>query len=285
MSNIVYLNGKFLPKDQATVNVEDRGFLYADGVYEVVRYYGGKPLAMGAHVDRLRHSLGAVRIALPADFEKLPAISEELIRRNSAPEASMYWQVTRGVAPRKHAFPPASTPPTVLAMHYADKPLVRSGPPVSLKAIVRPDHRWWHCEIKAISLLANVLDAQAAVDAGCQEAILERDGVITEGTHRTVMIARQGKALTYPLDGRILDSITRRIAIDLARTVGLTIDEVRYNRAELDAADEVIALGSTTEVASIVEVDGKPVGNGKPGPIATRLLDLYRKHVIAECGL
>jgi D-alanine transaminase len=285
MTSIVYLNGRWLPKDQATVSIEDRGFLFADGVYEVTRYYGGKPLAMQAHLHRLRRSLEALRMAPPVEAGTLAQISDELIRRNNCPDASVYWQVTRGSAPRKHKFPDPPVKPTVLAMAYPDQPLVRTGDPVALQAITRPDIRWWHCEIKSIALLANVLDAQAAYEAGCQEAVLIRDGVVTEGTHRSIIIVRGGKLLTYPLDGRILDSITRRIVIDLARGDGIGVDETYFGRDVLDHADEVVALGSTTEVASIIEIDKKPVGNGKPGPVARRLLDLYRQKVIRECGL
>ncbi len=285
MSMIVYLNGKWVPREQAMVSVEDRGFLYADGVYEVVRYYGGKPLAMKPHLDRMYHSLDAIKLPAPADTAKLPEISDELIKRNLTPDASVYWQITRGAAPRKHKFPSPAVPPTVLAMLYKEEPLVRSGPPMSLKAITRPDIRWWHCEIKSVSLLPNVLDAQAAADAGCHEAILIRDGVVTEGTSRSIIVVRGGRLLTYPLDGRILDSITRRIAIDQGRAAGMSISETYFDKSELDAADEVIALGSTTEIASIVEIDGRKVGNGEPGPIAAKLIELYRKHVIAECGL
>lgn len=285
MTSIVYLNGHWLPKDQATVSIEDRGFLFADGVYEVTRYYGGKPLAMRAHLDRLHHSLDALRITPPAETDTLAQISDELIRRNNCPDASVYWQITRGVAPRKHKFPDPPVRPTVLAMCYPDQPLVRTGDPVALKAITRPDTRWWRCEVKSIALLANVLDAQAAHEAGCQEAILIRDGVVTEGTHRGLLVVHRGKLLTYPLDGRILDSITRRIALDLARGQGISVDETYFGRDVLDYADEVIALGSTTEIASIIEIDNKPVGSGEPGPVARQLLDLYRRLVIRECNL
>ena len=285
MSGIVYLNGQWLPEDEASVGVQDRGFLFADGVYEVVRYYNGRPLAMDAHVRRMHESLSRVRIELPNGHPPLDQLSDELIRRNGLTDAAAYWQVTRGVAPRRHPFPPPGTPPTVLMMVYPAEPLDPAAGPPALRAITRPDVRWHHCSIKSIALLPNVLDAQAAAEAGCEAAILVRDGVVSEGASRSIFIVEGGDLVTHPLDGRILGSITRRIVIELAREAGITVREAYYDPGRLLAADEVIAAGSTSEVAAVTEVDGRPIGEGAAGRVAAELFERYKRRIAAECGV
>ena len=285
MSNIVYLNGKYLPLEQATVNVEDRGFMFSDGVYEVVRYYNGHPISIREHLERLDFSLKSIQITLPADAPGFASICDELVRRNNRPDCSIYWQVTRGVAPRAHPFPKISTRPTMLAIAYAQPAFDPKLPVPCLKAITRPDIRWHHCAIKAVSLLPNVLDSQAAAQAGCHEAILIRDEIVTEGTSRSIFIV-EGKTLwTYPLDGRVLDSITRRHVIALAKDAGYTIREDYYRKDRLLAATEVIAVGTNTEVAAILSIDGKTVGDGKPGSVTTHLFQLFRGWVAKECRI
>ncbi|MBI1371152.1 MAG: D-amino acid aminotransferase [Phycisphaera sp.] len=281
---IVYLNGQYISRENATVSVEDRGFMFADGVYEVVRFYNGHALAMRRHLDRLRHSLDAVRIDLPDDVA-FDAISAELVRRNKTPDASVYWQVTRGAAPRHHRFPDPPVSPTTLAIAYPAPPFERDAPVRTLKAITRPDVRWRRCAIKSVSLLPNILDSQAAADVGCDEAILIRDGVVTEGTARSVFIAEAGVLYTHPLTDDILDSITRRIVVELAMREGLTVVEEQFPIERLMNADEVIALGTTTEVASIIEVDGHPVGGGAAGRIAQRLFTLFRDFIVEACDI
>jgi D-alanine transaminase len=207
----VYLNGEWLPQDQATIRIEDRGFMFADGVYEVVRFYNHHPIAMDDHMHRMKTSLDRVRIQYPDDLPPLDVVSRKLLEHNDLPDASVYWQVTRGVAPRKHKFPPPGTRPTVLAVAYPQHAFDAAAPVTALKAITRPEIRWAYCSIKSISLLPNVLDAQAAVDAGADEAILVReDGIVTEATARSVIITEGKTLLTHPLDGRILDSPAQR---------------------------------------------------------------------------
>ena len=286
MSMTVYLNGQWLPVEKATVSVEDRGFMFGDGIYEVVRYYNHRPIAMADHVERMKRNLAAIRIDLPADQQGFDAISDELLRRNGTPDAAVYWQVTRGAAPRKHPFPPAGTRPTVLIMAYPAPAFLHDAPTPVLHAITRPDIRWQRCSIKAITLLPNVLDTQAAVDEGCQEAVLIRDdGTVTEGTARSIYIAEEGVLWTHPLDGRILDSITRSIFNRLAAEAGYKVREEYFKRDRLRTAQEIIAVGTTTEVAAIVKLDGKPVGDGKPGPIAMRMFSDFRKWVARECQI
>lgn len=285
MSNIVYLNGHYTPIEQAAVNVEDRGFMYSDGVYEVVRYYNGHPIALHEHLERLDFSLKSIGITLPADAPGFDAICRELVERNRRPDCSIYWQVTRGVALRKHPFPKPPVRPTMLAIAYPAPAFDFKLPIPRLNAITQPDVRWHHCAIKAVSLLPNVLAAQAAAQAGCQEAILVRDDIVTEGTSRSIFIV-QGKTLwTYPLDGRVLDSITRRHVIALARQAGYTIHEEYYKKDRLMAAAEVLAVGTNTEVAAILAIDAKPVGSGRPGPVGEDLFRIFRNWVAEECRI
>ena len=279
---IVYLNGQWLDRDQARISPEDRGFMFSDGVYEVVRYYFGRPLAMDLHIQRMKFGLGELRISLPTGVD-MARIGDELMRRNSLQEAAVYWQVTRGAAPRSFTFPPAGTPPTIYAIAYPAIELTPAAPTPELRAITRPDIRWQRCEIKAISLLPNVLAAQEAQDAGCECAILVRDGDVTEATSRSILIVEDGVLATYPTDGTILDSITRRIAIDLAHRAGITVLEDSYRVERMYRAQEVIAVGSTTEVASVTHVDGRQVGSGGVGPIAKRLFEMYRDYIYEHC--
>lgn len=283
--DLAYLDGKYLPRSQARVGVEDRGFLFADGVYEVTRVYGGRPFRMQAHVERFRKSLAAVRIELDWKQHDLERISAELLRRSALADAQLYWQVTRGNAPRKHPFPKPPVPPTVLALVYPEPPLDPLLPLRTMRAITRPDVRWQHCSIKSISLLPNILDTQAAVDAGVDTAILVRDGLVTECPSRSVFVVERGVLLTYPLDGRVLDSITRRVVLELAREHGIPAREEAPRAERLARADEVFVVGTTTEITSVVEIDGVRIASGVPGPRTTHLHRLFTELVARECGL
>lgn len=283
MEKIVYLNGQYLPLSQATVSVEDRGFMFADGVYEVVRYYNGKPLAMDLHLERLDRSLELTRIKLPKPGVQLDQISDELVNRNNTPDASVYWQITRGVAARKHAFPKGDVQPTILAIAYPQSAMNPNADIACLRAITLEDDRWLHCAIKSVALLPNVLDCQAAVDAGADEAVLHRDGIVTEGTARSIFALENGVLITHPTDGRILESITRIIFMEIARKLGCKIREEYFDLDRLKAATEVIAVGTTTEVASIIELDGEKVGGGVAGPVATEIAMKYRQRIMDEC--
>ncbi len=282
MSMIVYLNGQWLPKDQAKISVEDRGFMFADGIYEVVRYYFGKPLAMDLHIRRMEAGLKALRIELPVGLD-MAAIADGLVNRNRAPESAVYWQITRGAAKRDFCFPPKGTPPTVFAVTYPAVELKDDATTPVLTAITQPDVRWQLCQIKAISLLPNVMASQAAQDAGCQCAILVRDNTVTEATSRSIFIVEKERLVTYPLDGRILDSVTRRIAIQLAKQENIPVEESYYPLDRLYGATEVIAVGSTTEIAAVVTVDGKRIGDGRPGPMTHRLFEKYKRYVFDRC--
>ena len=273
---IVYLNGQWLPLSEAKISVEDRGFMFSDGVYEVVRYFNGGGLAMDEHVERLAQSLEAIRIEIPPG-PGLDRISNQLIEKNNLPDATVYWQVTRGVAPRRHAFPLEPTQPTVLAMAYPAPKLEPAQPIRPLEAITRPDIRWRECSIKSTMLIPAVLDAQAAYESGCQLAILVRDNHVIEGSSSSVFAVRGRTLVTHPLDGSLLDSITRRIAMRLAGPCGLDVDQRPMTLDEFLDSDEVIAVGTTTLI------DDKPIGDGEPGPVAAKLFEAFKKHVAETC--
>jgi D-alanine transaminase len=284
MSASIYLNGDFVPPSKARVSVEDRGFMLGDGVYEVVRYYRGKPFALQAHVERLKKSLEAARIRLDWAVHDLARVSDELVQRNELPDAQVYWQVTRGVARRKALFPDPPVAPTVLALCYPEPPLDIAGRVHSMRAITRPDIRWKRCSIKSINLLPNLLDSQAAHEAGVDTAILLRNGVPTECPSRSLFLVERGELVTHPLDGSILDSITRRVVLQLAQSDRIRVREERATQKRLFAAQEVLVVGTTTEIAAVTEIDGRRIGLGEPGEVARKLQRGFVARVWRECG-
>lgn len=284
---LLYLNGDYLPPSQAHLSPLDRGVLFGDGVYEVIRIYGGVPFELDAHAARLTDSLRGIRLDVPGVAEQLSQVTHELIRRTGLHDAKVYWQVTRGPADhRDHAFP---TPihPTVLATIDPLPPLrppLRPplAPPLgpdeplpSVTAITRPDERWSQCWIKSLMLLPNVLAKQAARDAGCDEAILHRGGVVTEGSSTSVLMVRKGRLETHPLDGSILPSVTRRVVLDLARAMVLEVREQAVTLSDLHHADEVMIVGTTTQIAAVTRLDGRLVGNGRPGRVTRQLHEAF----------
>lgn len=268
---LVYLNGEFLPLSQAKISVLDRGFLFGDGVYEVVPVYGGKPLRLPEHLRRLERSLAGIRMAPPLSDSQWEAIFGRLIQGDE--DQSIYLQVTRGVGPKRdHAFP-KDVPPTVFAMCNALAPIPASG----VKAITVPDIRWQWCHIKAITLLANVLQRQQAVDEGCAEAILVRDGYAIEGAASNLFAVVDGVLLTAPKGNDILPGITRDLVVELAQAHAIPSQERKISLEELARAEEVWITSSTREVLPVIELDGKPVGLGEPGPVWARMDALYQQ--------
>jgi D-alanine transaminase len=273
---IVYLDGSFIDHGEARVSVDDRGFLFADGLYEVIRVYAGRPFLARPHIDRLHRGLAAVRID-PGAAEGLLDIAERLIAENALvdADATIYIQITRGVAPRKHAFPEPGTRPTVFV---TAKPFPR---PVAelfadgVPTITVPDTRWGRCDIKSIGLLPNVLANQQAKQAGAFEALFVRDGVIIEGSHSNLAAVIDGEIVTYPECNYILGGITRRFVLDLAREIGIPVREGPIFLHRRDDVDELFLTGTTTEVMPITRLDGHPVGDGRPGEIARRLQHAY----------
>ena len=267
---IVYLNGRFLPRDEARISPEDRGFLFADAIYEVVRYDRGRPYRLSEHLDRMRDGLDAIRIAADPGF--FPAVAARLIEENGLGDRDVlvYAQVSRGVAPRYHAFPPPETEPTVFAFARPTDP---PPPPGGGRAIFAPDERWARCDVKSVMLLANVLAAQKAREAGAIEAILVRDGIAWEGTKANLFAYRDGVVRTAPKGPRILPGVTRGAALEAAARLGMRVEERPIEVDELFTSQEVFLASTTLWTYPLVEVEGRPIGDGRPGPVAARICE------------
>ena len=273
MSDIVSLNGAWLPRERAVVSVDDRGFLFGDGVYEVLRVVQGRYIDGERHFQRLSRSLAELELPNPANAGiDLPAIGRELLERQDLAargEAVLYIQVTRGAAPRRHAFPPVGTPPTVFVAVTPFLPKQERA--AGIAVITRPDIRWYRCDIKSVNLLPNVLANQRASERGAYEAILVRDGLVTEATHSSVFAVLDGVLRTHPNGPAILPGITREVVLELAAAEGMEISETALTTAELARAEEVLLTGTTTDVMPVTSIDGRKVGTGTPGRLTRRL--------------
>jgi D-alanine transaminase len=271
---IVYLNGKYLPREEACISPEDRGFLFADAIYEVARFYRGRPYRLAEHVARMRDGLAAVRIAADPGF--YPEVAGRLLEENglAQSDAIIYAQVSRGAAPRTHAFPPAGVTPTIFVFARPSDP---EPPPEGGSAILVPDERWGRCDIKTVMLLPNVLAAQKAREAGAMDAILTRDGIAWEGTKANLFCVCGGILRTAPNGPRILPGVTRGAALEAARRLGLPVEEHPVTIEELFAAEEVFFASTTLWTYPLVEVDGKRVGDGKPGRITQALKEELKR--------
>lgn len=273
----VYLNGEFLPLDQARVPVMDRGFLFGDGVYEVIPCYDRRPFRLADHVRRLQASLVGIRLASPHDDAAWISLIERLIARAPWADFGVYLQVTRGPGPRDHAFP-VTAMPTVFLMPLEMKPVSPQALADGVTALTAPDNRWLRCDIKATSLLANVLLRQLSVDAGCAETILLREGWLTEGSASSVFIVRDGVIVTPPESHLMLPGITYEVILELARHAGLPCEVRAVSAAELRAADEIWLTSSTKEVLAVSQLDGQAVGAGVPGPVYRQMLLAYQQY-------
>ncbi|KQT78856.1 D-amino-acid transaminase [Methylobacterium sp. Leaf466] len=274
-ARIVYLNGAFLPFDEAKVSVMDRGFLFADGIYEVSAVLDGRLVDNAAHLARLDLSLGEIGIRNPHTIEGWVGLQEELVRHNGLTEGLVYMQVTRGAFERDFAFPPAETPPTVMmftqAKTVANNPLAERG----AKVVTVPDIRWKRRDIKSVALLAQVLAKQEAAKAGVAEAWMVEDGFVTEGSSSTAFMVAGNAIVTRPLSTALLPGITRLAVMRLAGDEGLRVEERLFTVEEAVAADEAFYTSASAFVMPVVAIDGRPVGTGEPGPRARRLRDLY----------
>ncbi len=281
--SIVYLNGDYLPAEQAHVPVLDRGFLFGDGVYEVIPAYGGRPLRLDGHLARLEQSLAGIRIAPPMSREAWREVLETLLTRNdgNGGDYSVYLQVTRGVASKRdHAFP-EGVRPTVFAMVTPIAPVPEKLRTEGVAAITLDDIRWSYCNIKAITLLPNVLLRQAALDTGAAEAVLIRDGLAIEGAASNLFVVLDGVIVTPPLSPQLLPGITRDLVLELAAHHGLPHREDAITEAQLRSASEVWFTSSTKEVVPVTHLDGEPVGDGRPGPVWAQMIALYQDHKAA----
>lgn len=280
----IYLNGEFMPVENARVSVLDRGFIFGDGVYEVIPVYSRRAFRLPEHLKRLQHSLDGIKLANPHDETEWTAIVEDIIARNEGEDQYLYLHITRGTARRDHAFPNPPVPPTVFAM---SSPL--PSPPAELlnsgiACITAQDNRWLRCDIKAIALLPNVLLRQMAVDAGCAETVLIRDdpgtgnGFMTEGAASNIFVVKNGTLFAPPKDNLMLPGITYDVVLEIAAANDIPCEVRRVMKAELFSADELLLTSSTKEVLAITRLDGQPVGSGKPGVMFARLHSLYQDY-------
>ncbi|HXF05220.1 MAG TPA: D-amino-acid transaminase [Blastocatellia bacterium] len=278
---LVWLNGEFLDFASAKVSVEDRGFQFGDGIYEVIRVYQGKPFAFEDHLQRLQRSADAIELTLPYSLDALRDVGYELIERTQLGDAELYLQVTRGVAPRAHLFPSDATPTVVMTIRR-----LRTIPPEvwekGIAVITVPDERWRRSDVKSICLLPHVLAKERARRSGAYEALFVRDGCVLEGASSNLFIY-DGTALITPVaDQRILHGISRAHLIEVARGRGYTVVERDIRPPEVIAAQEVLLTSTTLEVAPVIAVDGTPIGSGVPGPIYRDLSQAFREMVRAH---
>lgn len=279
---MIYLNGEYLPLSEARISVLDRGFLFGDGVYEVIPVYARRPFRLNEHLARLQSSLDAIRLINPLDKSQWTAMIEKIIAQNEGEDQQIYLQVTRGVSvdanvKRNHAFPKSATS-TVFAM---SEPLLP--PPVEqreqgISAVTAADNRWHRCDIKATSLLANCLLRQRAIDEGCTETVLLRDGFLTEGAASSIFVIQNGILLAPPKSHLMLPGITYDVILELADRQGLPYQVRDVLETEVRTADELWLASSTKEVLPIVTLDGRPVGSGRPGAVFVQMLGWYQDY-------
>jgi D-alanine transaminase len=278
MSRIAYVNGAYVPHALASVHVEDRGYQFADGVYEVWAVRGGRLLEHDGHMNRLERSLRELRIAMPMSRPAFDVVIRETARRNQVRDGMVYLQITRGVAPRDHVFPSASVLPSVVVTAKRLSVQALNARATNGVAVVTvPDIRWDRCDIKSTALLPNVLAKQEAKERGGFEAwLVDERGYVTEGSSTTAwIVSRDGALITRPLDNHILPGVTRDALINLARAMQIKVEERAFTVAEAQGAPEAFISSASGAAVPVVQIDGVKIGNGAPGPVAARLRDAY----------
>ena len=274
MSRIVYVNGAYVPEEDAKISVFDRGFIFGDGIYEVSAVVGGKLVDCEAHLARLERSCGEIRLDLPWSSGELVAIHEELIKRNELDEGGIYLEVTRGAADREFAFPVGVKPTLVMftqARKLCDSPNAKTG----IKVVSCPDIRWERRDIKSVNLLAPVLAKQFAAENGAGEAWMVEDGVVTEGASSTAWIVKDKTLISRPLSNKVLPGITRKAVLAYLAETGFGFEERTFTLEEAIDAEEAFTTSATAFVMPIVSIDGHSIHNGAPGPVALRLREIY----------
>ena len=272
--SIVYLNGQFLPRNDAKLSVDERGFFFGDGVYEVTRVVRGKLFEWERHGRRLARGLRELRIEAGVPIDTIRSLQERLITENGMTEGqgTIYLQITRGAAPRTHHFPPPGTPATIF---LSATPF---NPPNETRAkgvavVTYPDYRWSRCDLKTVNLLPAVMAKQFATDNSAFEAVFVREAVVTEGSHTNFFGVINGEVRTYPASNFILPGITRDVVVEIARELGIPVSETPIYRHEISTLEEAFLTGTTTDVMPVVSIDGKQVGSGRPGTITMRLYE------------
>lgn len=269
MTSIYWYGNAFLPEEQVRISPHDRGYYFGDGIYEVFRVYGGRLFEADAHYERLRLSAEGLKLPLPWGIDGLRSAIDELVARNGLSDGTVYLQITRGAAPRNHLFPADAAPVALAYTREVARPVRAMEEGISV--ITQADIRWLHCNYKTLNLLANVLAKQEAAERGAADAILHRDGIVTESSASNVMIVKDGKLLTHPANNLILHGVTRAVTLGLAGAGEIPVQERPFTLDELYGADEAFVTGTTVEITPIVSVDGRPIGAGSPGPVTREL--------------
>lgn len=279
----VILNGEFIERSEAKVDIEDRGYQFGDGVYEVIRIYNGKMFTVDEHLERLLDSGKKIDLNIPYTVGELKQLLEKMILKNKLELGIVYMQFTRGASPRNHAYPGADVLPAFTAYtRKAERPVdsMKNG----VKALLIEDIRWLRCDIKSLNLLGNIMAKQKAAQSGCYEAIQHRGDTVTEGSSSNIAIVKEGKVYTHPATNLILNGITRRKINEICHENGIAIEESAFTLEGLKHADEVFMSSTSAEITPITEIEGKPVGSGTPGPVTKSLQDLFEKEIEKQCG-
>lgn len=272
-----YVNGKFVSLDEKVIPIDERGHQFGDGVYEVIRFYGGKPFMLAEHLERLMKSAKAIRLPVTQSADDFRQIIFTAVEKSGLSDCYVYLQITRGIAKRNHLFP--DVPVSVTMTVREATPLAAEVREKGVSAITREDERWANCYIKSLNLLPNILAKQEAHDAGAFEAILIRDGVVTEGSSSNVFIVKNGTVITPPLSKHILAGITRMAVLNILKETGIPYEEKNFSEKELLGADEVFITSTTSEVLPVVSINGLPVGSGKPGELTKWIYKEFQKRI------
>jgi len=281
MSRIAYVNGRYVAHRDAMVHIEDRGYQFSDGVYEVCEVRDGRLIDERRHIDRLQRSLGELRIAMPMSRAALGVVMRETVVRNRVSNGIVYLQITRGVARRDHAFPPDGTPPAlVITARSIERSRGESEAVKGVSVVTVPESRWARVDIKSVSLLPNVLAKQVAKEQGAREAwFVDKGGFVTEGSSSNAwIVTADNKIMTRPADNSILRGVSRTVVLDVMKGLGVTLDERPFTVVQALAAREAFVTAASQIVLPVVRIDGKPVGDGKPGPVASALRREFHRH-------
>lgn len=278
MTSIYYFEERFMPKEDVRISPDDRGYYFGDGVYEVFRVYAGEMFQEERHFARLRRSAEGVRLAAP-DMDALKERLRELVRLNEVDEGNVYIQITRGSAPRNHPFPDGAKPVVMAYAKQAERPAATME--AGIRLLTAPDIRWLRCDLKTLNLLPNVLFKQQAIDGGAGDVLFHRNGFITECSSSNFAAVKDGALLTHPANELILHGVTRAVVIELAQGLGLTVRERPFTLEELAEAEEAFITGTNVEVTPVIQIDGRVVGAGEPGPITRRLQQAFGQAVAA----
>jgi D-alanine transaminase len=281
--NWTLINGEFVDRSNAKVDIEDRGYQFGDGIYEVIRVYNGKMFTVKEHLERFFRSAESISITLGYTIEQLTEQLQELIEKNNLKLGIIYMQATRGVAPRTHAFPHENVAPALVAY---TKELERPAKKLDkgVKTLLVEDIRWLRCDIKSLNLLGNVLAKEKASENGCYEAIQSRGQDVTEGSSSNIFIVKNGIVFTHASDQLILKGITKDVILSLCAENGIKVEERTFTREELRGADEVFLSSTTSEVMPVIAIDEKKVNSGSPGPVTGKLQTLFEAEIIRQCG-